>query len=41
MAPMGLAKLAGPEREDALKREIVDTLAPFHYLVARAPEVTA
>ena len=29
MAPMGLAKLAGPEREYALRREIVDTLAPY------------
>ena len=33
MAPMGLAKLVGPEREDALRREIVDTLAPY-----RAPD---
>lgn len=33
MAPMGLAKLAGPEREDALRREIVDTLTPY-----RAPD---
>ena len=33
IAPMGLAKLAGPEREDALRREIVDRLAPY-----RAPD---
>jgi hypothetical protein len=30
---MGLAKLAGPEREDTLRREIVDRLAPY-----RAPD---
>jgi len=28
-APMGLAELAGAEREDALRREIVDALAPY------------
>jgi SAM-dependent methyltransferase len=28
VAPMGLAKLAGPEREPALRREIVTVLAP-------------
>jgi SAM-dependent methyltransferase len=32
-APMGLAELAGPEREPALRREIIDTLAPY-----RAPD---
>jgi hypothetical protein len=29
MAPMGLAELAGPEREDQLRRQIVDTMAPY------------
>jgi len=29
MAPMGLARLAGPEREDAVRREIVEALAPY------------
>jgi SAM-dependent methyltransferase len=33
MAPMGLAKLVGPEREDALRREIVEALAAY-----RAPD---
>jgi SAM-dependent methyltransferase len=33
MAPMGLAKLVGPEREDAVRREIVEALARF-----RTPE---
>ena len=33
MAPMGLAKLVGPEREHALRREIVEALAPH-----RAPD---
>lgn len=28
MAPMGLAKLAGPEREHALRKEIIEALAP-------------
>jgi hypothetical protein len=28
-APMGLAELAGPARETALRREIVDALAPY------------
>jgi hypothetical protein len=28
-APMGLAELAGPAREPALRREIVDALAPY------------
>jgi SAM-dependent methyltransferase len=28
-APMGLAELAGPEREPALRREIIDALAPY------------
>jgi SAM-dependent methyltransferase len=32
-APMGLAELAGPEREPAVRREIVDALAPY-----RAPD---
>jgi SAM-dependent methyltransferase len=32
-APMGLAELAGPEREPALRREIIDALAPY-----RAPD---
>jgi len=32
-APMGLAELAGPEREPALRREIIDALAPH-----RAPD---
>jgi SAM-dependent methyltransferase len=29
MAPMGLAELAGPEREDEVRREIVEALAPY------------
>jgi SAM-dependent methyltransferase len=29
VAPMGLAKLAGPEREDTLRREIVEALALY------------
>jgi hypothetical protein len=29
LAPMGLAKLAGPEREGAVRREIVEALAPY------------
>jgi SAM-dependent methyltransferase len=29
VAPMGLAELAGREREDGLRREIVDALAPY------------
>lgn len=33
MAPMGLAKLVGPEREDALRREIVEALTAY-----RAPD---
>jgi hypothetical protein len=33
MAPMGLAELAGPEREDAVRRDIVEALAPY-----RAPD---
>ena len=33
MAPMGLAKLVGPEGEDALRREIVEALAAY-----RAPD---
>ena len=33
LAPMGLAKLAGPEREDTLRSEIVKALAPY-----RAPD---
>jgi SAM-dependent methyltransferase len=32
-APMGLAELAGPEREPALRRELVEALAPY-----RAPD---
>ena len=33
MAPMGLAELAGPDREHAVRREIVEALAPY-----RAPD---
>jgi hypothetical protein len=29
LAPMGLAALAGPEREDLVRREIVEALAPY------------
>jgi hypothetical protein len=29
MAPMGLAKLAGPEREEVVRQEIVDVLASY------------
>jgi SAM-dependent methyltransferase len=32
-APMGLAELAGPEREPSLRREIIDAMAPY-----RAPD---
>ena len=28
-SPMGLGELAGPEREDALRRELVDVIAPY------------
>jgi hypothetical protein len=28
-APMGLAELAGPEREDTLRRELIEALAPY------------
>jgi len=29
MAPMGLAELAGPDREEQVRREIVEVLAPY------------
>jgi SAM-dependent methyltransferase len=32
IAPMGLAELAGPEREPALRREIINALAPYRTL---------
>jgi SAM-dependent methyltransferase len=32
-APMGLAELAGPERENTLRRELIEALAPY-----RAPD---